>query len=63
VNNVGAGAQSNGSTATILLSNTLVSGNSPGLSSVGGGSLTSYKNNNVNGNFVDGAFTGTIVPE
>jgi hypothetical protein len=65
VNNVGAGAQSNGSagSANILLSNTLVSGNNPGLSSAGGGSLTTYKNNNANGNFTDGAFTATLVPE
>jgi hypothetical protein len=65
VNNVTAGAQSNGSggSATIALSNTLVSGNGTGLSSVGGGSLLTYKNNSVNGNIADGAFSSALTPE
>jgi hypothetical protein len=65
VNNVAAGALSNGSagSASVLLSNTLITGNGTGLSSVGGGNLLSYKNNSANGNIADGAFTGTIVPD
>jgi hypothetical protein len=64
VNNT-TGALSNGTAgqAFILFSNTLIAGNGTGLSSVGGGNLQSYKNNSVDGNFVAGAFTGTIVPE
>jgi hypothetical protein len=65
VNNATTGALSNGSagSASVLLSNTLITGNGTGLSSVGGGNLLSYKNNSANGNIADGAFTGTIVPE
>jgi hypothetical protein len=65
-NNVTTGLLADGSagTATILSSETLISGNGTGLSSVGGGKLLTYKNNMVNGNVTgDGAFTGTIVPE
>jgi hypothetical protein len=63
VNNVGAGALSNGSAGqpvNIIFSKALIADNSPGLSSVGGGFLTSYQNNKVVGNTPDGAFTGTI---
>ena len=65
VNNVTTGALSNGSAgpALILVSNTLVSGNGTGLSSAGGGGILTYKNNSVNGNIADGAFTGTLTPE
>jgi hypothetical protein len=65
VNNVTNGALSNGSAgqAFILVSNSLISGNGTGLSSVGGGNLQTYKNNAVNGNFTDGAFTSAITPE
>jgi hypothetical protein len=65
VNNVTNGAQSNGSAgqAFILASNTLISANGTGLSSVGGGNLETYKNNSVNGNFADEAFTSTLTPE
>jgi hypothetical protein len=62
VNN-STGAASTGATAFILFSNTLIAGNGTGLSSVTGGNLQSYKNNSFDGNFVPGAFTGTIVPE
>jgi hypothetical protein len=61
-NNV-TGAQSTAATAFILFSNTLIAGNATGLSSVAGGNLLSYKNNSFDGNFVPGAFTGTLVPE
>ena len=65
VNNVTNGAQSNGTagSAQIFFSYTVISGNGTGLSSVGGGSLASYKNNSVEANFNLGAFTGTINPE
>jgi hypothetical protein len=65
VNNVTTGALSNASAgpALILVSNTLVSGNGTGLSSAGGGGILTYKNNSVNGNIADGAFTGTLTPE
>lgn len=57
------GAQSTGATGFILFSNTLISGNGTGLSSVTGGNLESYKNNSFDGNFTQGAFTSTLVPE
>jgi len=63
VNNVTTGALSDGSAGqpvAILFSDNLITGNSPGVSSVGGGLLFSYQNNSLNGNFPDGAFTGVI---
>jgi hypothetical protein len=63
VNNLTIGALSDGTAGqpvAILFSDTLITGNSPGLSSVGGGLLFSYQNNDLNGNFPDGAFTGTL---
>jgi len=66
VNNVTTGALSDGSAgqASAIFSNTLISGNGTGVSSVGGGLLFSYKNNSLNQNDIaDGAFTGTIAPE
>jgi hypothetical protein len=66
VNNTTTGAVSNGSAGptSIVSSNTLISGNGTGLSSVGGGNLFTYKSNSVNQNAgVDGAFTGTLTPE
>jgi len=62
VNNA-TGAESTGASAFILFSNTLISGNVTGLSSVTGGNLQSYKNNSFDGNFTAGAFTSTIIPE
>jgi hypothetical protein len=66
VNNTTTGVVSNGSAGptSIVSSNTLISGNGTGLSSVGGGNLFTYKSNSVNQNAgVDGAFTGTLTPE
>jgi hypothetical protein len=60
VNNVTNGAQSNGTAgaAQILFSNTVISGNGTALSSVGGGALATYKNNETEANFALGGFTG-----
>jgi hypothetical protein len=64
VNNSTNGVQSDGSSnATALLSNTLVSGNGTGVSAAGGAGLVTYKNNAVNGNTSDGAFTTQVTPE
>jgi hypothetical protein len=61
VNNVAAGVQSDGSaSASVLVSETLVSGNGTGLAVASGATLGTYKNNNVNGNTSDGAFTTTV---
>jgi hypothetical protein len=63
VNNLTTGALADGSAGqpvAILFSDNLITGNSPGLSSVGGGLLLSYQNNSFNGNFPDGAFTGVL---
>jgi hypothetical protein len=64
-NNVGAGAVSNGSAgqpAAIVFSNDQITGNTPGLSSVGGGLLITFQNNNLIGNFPDNAFNTTSGP-
>jgi hypothetical protein len=63
VNNLTTGALSDGSAGqpvAILFSDNLITGNSPGLSSVGGGFLFSHQNNSLVGNFPDGAFTGVL---
>jgi hypothetical protein len=65
VNNVTIGVLSNataGPTAAFT-SNTLISGNGTGVSSVAAGNSFTYKNNSVNGNVADGAFTNAIIPE
>ena len=46
-----------------MFSNTLISGNLTGLSSITGGNLLTYKTNSFDGNFTAGAFTGTLNPE
>jgi hypothetical protein len=66
VNNTTAGMQSDGTAgpAFIFSSDTLISGNGTGLSSVGGGNLLSFKNNSVGGNIAnDGAFTIPLNPQ
>lgn len=64
VNNVNTGVLADGSaTSVALLSNTLVSGNGTGLASAAGAQLDTYKNNSVNGNTTDGAFTTQITPQ
>ena len=62
VNNITTGVLSNGTSgqASVLASNTLISGNGTGLSFLGSGSLFTYKNNSVNQNVVDGAFSSQI---
>jgi hypothetical protein len=47
-----------GSTA-MLVSNSTVTTNSTGLSTISGGLIYSYGNNRVNGNFTDGSFTSS----
>src|SRR6266542_4470696 len=64
VHNVTTGVLTDASVnAGALLSNTLVSGNGVGLAASGGATLVTYKNNSVNGNTADGAFTLQINPE
>jgi hypothetical protein len=62
-NNGTNGIQSNGATSTVRVSNTVITGNATGVTSVNGGALLSYKNNSVDGNAAPGAFTGILVPE
>jgi hypothetical protein len=57
------GAQATGAAGFFFSSNNLITGNGTGLSSAGGGNLLTYKNNSVDGNFANGAFTGTLIPE
>jgi Right handed beta helix region len=63
VHSTSVGAQSMGLNAFVFVSNTLMSGNATAVQAVGAGSLKSYQNNAIDGNFAPGAFTGTIVPE
>jgi hypothetical protein len=66
VNNAATGLHSTaqqGKTATIVSSANLISGNAPGVLSVGGGQIISAQNNNLNGNNPDGAFTGVAPPQ
>ncbi len=55
--------QANGATARVTIGDSIVFGNNPGLSSMGGGSLLSYGNNQVTGNTTNGSFTGTASPQ
>jgi hypothetical protein len=59
-NTTGASATGAGG---IIFSNTLISGNQTGITASGGGSLLTYKNNAVDGNVTNGAFTTTLIPE
>jgi hypothetical protein len=62
----GVGIEADGSdmgAGGVALSNTQVSGNGTGLSSVNGGVLVSFQNNYVIGNGTDGAPTTTVAPK
>ena len=47
--------------ASMLVSHSSIALNRTGLSTASGGTLSSYKNNNVNDNIADGTFTTTVV--
>jgi hypothetical protein len=57
------GAAVSGANGFIIVSNTLMSGNAIALSATAGGTLLTYKNNSIDGNFAPGAFTGQLIPE
>ena len=62
----GTGIEADGSNqgaGGVVLSNTTVTGNGTGLSSINGGVLASYQNNDVIGNGTDGAPTTTVTPK
>jgi hypothetical protein len=63
--NVAGGIQASGPSplGVILVSNTLVTLNGTGIAALGGGSIQTYKNNAVDGNGVNGAFSSSITPE
>jgi hypothetical protein len=63
--NVTNGLQATGPAnfSNILVSNTLVTLNGTGLAVSGGGSIQTYKNNAVDSNSANGAFTSSIIPE
>jgi hypothetical protein len=65
VNNVGAGAAvvTAGAPTAITFSQNLITSNTPGLSTTGGGLLVTHQNNNIIGNFPDGAFTTPAPPQ
>ena len=47
-----------------LLNNSLMTGNTTGISAINGASLLSYKNNSINlNNGTDGVPTGALTPE
>jgi hypothetical protein len=61
LSSVTTGAVSNGPTAFILISNTLIAGNAVALSATGSGHLQTYQNNSLGGNISsDGSFTETL---
>jgi hypothetical protein len=62
VNNT-IGAQATGAPGFFFSSSNLITGNGTGVASTGGGNLLTYKTNSVDGNFTNGAFTGTLIPE
>jgi hypothetical protein len=63
-NNTGAGASvvAAGAPTAIAFSQNLITSNTPGLSASGGGLLVTHQNNNIVGNFPDGAFTTPAPP-
>jgi hypothetical protein len=66
INNTTTGAVANGSAGLkpiIFFSNSVIATNGTGVSSVGGGTLSTYQNNVVDGNGVNGSFTNTIAPQ
>ena len=61
--NTGQGVLVNGGTvgtATIRIGNTAITGNGTGLQALNNGIISSYGNNRLDGNGVDGAFSGVI---
>src|SRR5262249_22177857 len=63
VNNAGNGIHADGPSATMLLSNNVVSRNGVGINAVNGGQLISYGTNKVNNNMgPDGVPTGSYSP-
>lgn len=64
VNNNGTGILTDGIPSAVLMNNTVVTGNTTGISFINGASLSSYKNNAINFNIgSDGAVSGTLTPE
>jgi len=63
VHSTSVGAQSTGLNAFVFVSNTLMSGNATAVQAVGAGSLQTYQNSAIDGNFAPGAFTGSLIPE
>jgi hypothetical protein len=59
--NGGTGARVSGGTADMRVANSLISGNSTGVSNVGG-ALCSFLNNRLTANTSNGSFTSTCVP-
>jgi len=58
------GINSSGPKSTIVITNASVTASTgTGLNATGGGQILSYQNNNVIGNAIDGAPTGTIAPK
>jgi hypothetical protein len=53
-NNVGSALQASGANAVVRISDSLITNNQTGVSSVGGGVVQSFKNNRILGNVTDG---------
>jgi len=58
-----SGVVENGAGALVLLGNSVVTGNGTGLSATNGGTLFSYRNNNINGNTVDNGGAATTLAQ
>jgi hypothetical protein len=52
--NAGAGVNANGTQATVRIGNSTITNNVTGVSATSGGTLRTYKNNQINGNLSDG---------
>ncbi|MCG2633043.1 hypothetical protein L6654_41520 [Bradyrhizobium sp. WYCCWR 13023] len=64
VNNAGTGILSDGAPSAVLVNNSVVTGNTTGISFVNGGSLSSYKTNAILFNIgSDGVPSGTLSPQ
>ncbi|WBY07993.1 hypothetical protein PIB19_22630 [Sphingomonas sp. 7/4-4] len=62
VSNNGAGIIANGGAATIRVSRTTITNNGSALVQAAGGTIASFGNNLLQGNTVNGAFTGAVLP-
>ena len=59
-NNTSVGIRALNATASIVVSNSTITGNGTGVAAVGGATLSTYKNNTLAGNTTAGTFTTVL---